>query len=701
MTDLYFGKGKISVDPERGLITDISYKGEKVSKGSSVLFRVGLRGPAGEAVVLDAASGRHREKGSRTEGAFEAGYVFEGGVEVVVRASVIDGGICWRGDILNTGELTAEWIELPLTSLKPLKGEGGSASMLIPFNEGVICESTVLRQSTWYRTYEINYPSIGCYPVFPNMMCSQFEAYISEDFGLYIGAHDPVRGLKVIDFYDAPGWQPEAESGGEEAGQAPVTAVIRIYCGSETGDDYRMDFPVVWKFFEGGWEDAAEIYRDWFEKHLPPRAVKSADNSMLPEWYFKSPLVVSYPVRGIHDMDEMKPNALFPYCRALPLLDDIRAKTGTDLLVLLMHWEGTAPWAPPYVWPPYGGIEEFNRFRDALHAAGDKLGVYCSGFGYTMKSNLIESYSNEETFQKEGLEEAMCVGPDGVLKASAICPGQRSGYDICPASPKGRKIVDEAYAPLLKSGIDYAQILDQNHGGGQYLCYSRRHGHPPVPGDWMTTSMQDLLSGWKDAAGTMLLGCESAAAEPFIGNLLFSDNRFELNWSIGRPVPLFTYVYHEYLRNFMGNQVSSPFLQEEDSLFLRLAYSFTAGDCLTVVLTPDGRVMDHWGGRDFDTLPDPGEVLSFVRALTGFAAGETGEIIARGRMVKGRKVDCTSRSYRTRNGAVELPDVFTSAFTMDGRTLQIFVNHTKHDVRIDAEGCIIDVPARSAVSMEL
>ena len=33
------------------------------------------------------------------------------------------------------------------------------------------------------------------------------------------------------------------------------------------------------------------------------------------------------------------------------------------------------------------------------------------------------------------------------------------------------ELLDEAYAPLFEeSGLDYVQILDQNHGGGQYFC---------------------------------------------------------------------------------------------------------------------------------------------------------------------------------------------------------------------------------------
>ncbi len=700
------------MDFGRGTVNSINYAGNIISQGTAPLFRTELRDAKGEKNIIDASLGRCAGvllTGDCSCGA-EASYEFDGGVKVVVRAAGRGDGLEWSADILNTGDLAAEWIELPVASLKPLKGEGGEASMLYPFNEGAVIDSTALRQSTWFRSYDIKYPSIGCYPVFPNMLCSQFQAYLVDGFGLYMGAQDPERGLKVIDFYDGPsvdsadGTSDQADGTSDQYAtpgtHAPLTAVIRIYCGVYPGEDYRMKFPVIWKFFEGGWEDAAEIYRKWFEDNLPPAVMRTSENRKLPEWYFGAPLVVSYPVRGIHDMDEMKPNALFPYCRALPLLSEIREKAGTDLLVLLMHWEGTAPWAPPYVWPPYGGVEEFNRFRDALHEAGDKLGVYCSGFGYTIKSNLVDDYSCEEKFEKDGLQAAMCVGPDGRLVKSEICPGQRSGYDICPASPKGRETVNEAYKPLFRSGIDYAQILDQNHGGGQYLCYSREHGHPPVPGAWMTRSMQELLSGWNREAGNMLLGCESAAAEPFAGNLLFSDNRFELNWHIGHPVPLFTYIYHEYLRNFMGNQVSSPFLQGENTLFLRLAYSFAAGDCMTIVLTPDGRIMDQWGGRDFDTLPDREEVLAFISRLTAFFSGEAGRFIARGRMVKAKPFDCPTHSYNTYSRGVDVPDVFSSAFSLDGRTMQIFVNHTDKDVQIEVGGQPLTVPARNAAMTE-
>ena len=128
--------------------------------------------------------------------------------------------------------------------------------------------------------------------------------------------------------------------------------------------------------------------------------------------------------------------------------------------------------------------------------------------------------------------------------------------------------------------------------------------------------MQHLLSGWNKQVPKMLFGCESSAAEPFIGNLQFSDNRFELNYQIGQPVPLYAFLYHEYVRNFMGNQCCCPL--PAASFPMRMAYAFTAGDCLTLILNPNGGLMGHWGIRDFDPAPDWDSTLDFARNMIEF-----------------------------------------------------------------------------------
>lgn len=562
----------------------------------------------------------------------------------------------------NDEQILIESVDFPLVKLPKLcenNVEGNGGTVLFPMNEGVLIRDNNKRANGWFKHKEPSYPSEGNYAIFPNMICSQMISYIFDDCSVYIGAHDSARGVKQIDFFE--------QDGG-------IVLLMRLFSGTSFGEAYSNDFPLILSVLGANWQDSAERYREWFEENLPPRVKKISENSEIPAWYESSPLVVAYPVRGIHDMDEMKPNKLFPYINAKPVLDDIKDKTGAKILALLMHWEGTAPWAPPYVWPPFGGEDVFNEFADALHQSGDILGVYCSGFGYTMRSNLLD-YDNSREFEQRGLSGAMCADTDSIPRISKICTGQRSGYDICPACDTGKRLLEDAYTPLFGSRIDYAQILDQNHGGGQYLCFSEKHGHAPTAGAWMTKNMQKMLTGWNKLAKDKLFGCESASAEPFIGNLLFNDNRFELNYIFGEPVPFYAYVYHEYIRNFMGNQVCCPFPSEVDTIRYRIGYSFTIGDSMTLTLTPDGDILSSWSTRDFTNFPDKEKTYRFIRNLVHFYNTEAKPYLYSGRMITPKRILCESVTFDVWDGFKNTyPALHTAAYESDGNKVQITVN---------------------------
>ena len=690
MEILRFGDTAITFDPARGLVTALNSAGTELLAAESPLFQFRLRHADGSYADVSSVSGQTTAR--ETENGLVLRTTDFSGAETVsveLWMTARDGALYTTVKTENSdSDALIEWIELLPVTVHHLRGEGGvlDAEMLYPFNEGALVDSMQMRQSCGFCSRMEQYPSEGSYPVFPNMVFAQMQAYLYKNGtgarrALYFGAHDEKRGVKGIDFRYAK----------DNAG---IEIVFRIYCGVGYGENYDAGFPLVVKDVKGGWEAAAEEYRAWFETHLPPRLCKISENENLPDWYEDSPLVISYPVRGIHDMDKMDPNELFPYTNGLPLADEVAQATGARLLVLLMHWEGTAPWAPPYVWPPYGDPDNFDEFLSALHERGHMLGVYCSGFGYTMQSNLTD-YSGAEDYETRHLEAAMCAGPDGKVAISHICTGQRSGYDICPASALGESILREAYLPLLESDVDYAQILDQNHGGSQYFCYSREHGHAPAPGAWMTENMQRLLGTWNDAAGKTLLGCESAAAEPFIGNLLFSDNRFELNYFIGRPVPLYAYFYHEYARNFMGNQVCCPMPHEIDTLRYRMGYSFSIGDCMTLVFEPKGRLMLNWGTRDFDNPPDKEKAYRFIANMTKFYREEAKPYLYNGRMIPAGDVVCDTVPY-----GHNLPAVHVTAWEADGKRARIFVNAEETDAICTVDGVKITVPAMNAVLTE-
>lgn len=574
----------------------------------------------------------------------------------------------------NKSRMILEWIDLPYIAVpNDLVRNGGSGRILSDINEGLIVEDITSKEAFYpYKYKEMEYPSLGLYAMFPAVVESQFLAYYDDTAGLYFAAEDTERSIKGVDFLPC----------GDDA----IKLQIRLYPGVDNKtEDYTLPFKTVFDFFEGDWHDAANLYRSWFESNLPENCAKIADNKTLPEWYTDSPLIVTYPVQGIHDMDEAKPNRLFPYNNALPFLEDISKETKSRVMALLMHWEGTAPWAPPYVWPPLGGEDMLHEFGEALHKRDFLLGVYCSGISYTMHSN-INDFNMEKEYKEKKLSRYMCASPEGIIE-SKICQAQRKSYDMCISQDFTKNVLLEEAEKMITSGLDYIQILDQNHGGTPYFCYSDKHGHPPVPGKWMVEEMKEFLKQLKKKVGnTVLLGCESAASEAYISYLNFSDNRFNLNYMVGKPVPLYGYIYHEYLQNFSGNSVSSlDFIdihKSPDCHLLRVAHSYLAGDLMTLVINQDGDIVWSWGERDFSILPDKKAVLQFVKSATAYRRGCGKDYLVYGKMIKPCSVSCETVAMHKPNTdyVTEYPAVLTTAWESQcGEKAQFFASYRKQE----------------------
>ena len=628
---------------------------KEVAGSTKPLFSMRLRDADGNPAVFDAKGAERSVKWSENSAFLTFDFR-----NITVHIEISGGNeIIWKLGVENNSDLAVEYIDFPAMSIAGrLRKNGGDAFIVSSYNEGLLVEDSRLKTGMT----DPEYPSMGGYMMFPYMVSTQFMLWMNGQSGLYMGVHDADRAPKGLDF---------------ACGEDETEFRVRLFMGGNYGENVSTP-DIVWKAFEGGWEDGADIYREWLKTSFDAKPLAGLD---LPDWYRNDlPLVITYPVRGIHDMDEMKPNRLFPYENVLPLVDEFSKKTNSRVMVLLMHWEGTAPWAPPYVFPPYGGVEMFSSFMRKLHDSGNLLGVYCSGLSFTEQSNLIASYNRTDEIREKHLDEGFCRAPDQSMPKSRICTGQRSGYDICAASEVGKKILDEALEPLLTSGVDYVQALDQNHGGGMYFCYSKSHGHPPVPGAWMTKASKELLSGWKKLCPETLLGCESAAAEPYINELRLSDNRYELCYSYGKAIPLYSYLFHPYLRNFMGNQVSCPLAYTTELLELRLAHSFVAGDMLTLVLNDDGEVMFHWGMRDFSKTPDRAEIIDFVAVLQSWHR-KYPELFAGAEMVRPVRFKTDELELEKRYGQpVSESAVLSTAWKVREKRIQLFVNWT-HEVR--------------------
>lgn len=664
-------------DPDRAMLISLTGAGKEYVSEPIPVFDVSLLDQSGKQVKIDASETTLQEL-RQNEHSFEA--VYENDLISVTVSVEVSAQISWGLSMKTGKQYVAEWINYPkITVNNNLSSKPDGHKILWGFNEGVLVDSMEKRENSYFYR-EPEYPSHGLMGIYPAVVETQFMAYFNSEGGLYFGAHDREDCLKGVDFY-------RHENEG-------ILLQFRHFCGCEFGETFCQSYPMVMDFFAGTWEDAAEIYRSWFEKNKSERFVRIPENPALPKWYGESPVVIAYPVRGRHDTDVMEPNRLYPYSNGLPLVEKLEKELNSKIMVLLMHWEGTAPWAPPVVWPPYGGEEELKKLIDALHEKGNVLGVYCSGIGWTIHSNLVD-YDTTEQFEANHLQDEMCLSPEQTLPYSKICTSQRKGYDLCPARDFTVNIMKDQVEKMKAAGIDYIQLLDQNHGGTSYFCYGKKHGHPPVPGKWQVDAMKHLLEeATKDADG-VLFGCESAAAQSYIPYLLFSDNRGNLNYFLGEHAPVYAYIFHEYLNNFMGNQVSTGYDNEKspDSLLERLAYSFSAGDMLTLVMNDDGNIAWKWGLRDFTYVPEQEPVKQLVRNLNGWRQGYGKQYLHTGKMVKGFDVSCDENLfYFWTGGTFTRKKLHTRAWQSETGTVgQFLINYNKEDVE-----CTVSLPEETA-----
>ena len=686
----------ISLDETKTAVTTIDYAGQNLlaPNAHQPLFNLRFRdrNEGGKIVAFDATKATVIHSHLKKNEWVIAYSGFDGveiNVRVVIRLGKGERLSAWTIEVDNGTPYLLDHIDFPnLVVRNDLTATGGSGRLLWPAQEGCLIEDMRMRDRALILPYRpVEFPFMGCGGQYPSSNQMQFMAYYNDAGGLYLATHDVRCHPKAFEFYSID--------------SDAIKLDLRLFTGGAAQGTYTLPYDVMVGVFDGDWHDAADIYRHWVENSEMPLPPKIADNDALPDWFFSSPIVVTYPVRGVRDLGDMTPNKLYPYVNAIKYIDRYAEEFDSRIIALLMHWEGSAPWAPPYVWPPYGGEKIYDEFVNALHEKGNLAGLYASGIGYTLRSNTDPSYNMMDEYEREGLSRVMKVAPDGTLANNGACAGehaQRIGYDMCPANDFVKQVVAGQITAIVKSKTDYIQYFDQNMGGGAYHCYGTEHGHDYGPGLWLTEEMAAIydtcLTIVRQAGNKCLIGTEAAAAEPFIQYLMFNDARPMLNLDLGRPVPAYAYVYHEYVNNFMGNKVCVGYLIEMTAFnFLqRLAYSFCAGDIMTIIIRDDGEMVWEWGGS-WNEGPDRNQTVQLINHLNGWRQGIGKDYLIYGRMIKPLPVEgLRNVPIKTTTKGLEIP--FESVLSCnwllpDGSKAQLLVNYLPEEqvVTVDASGC--------------
>ena len=610
------------------------------------------------------------------------------GSSVTVAAEEKADGLHWNICVTpGSPFIKTEWVDFPRLRFAKRAAE----NWLLPFAEGTLVSDLADRQqNAHFKCGYSEYPMTGVSNFYPGPAAMQFEACYNNDSGICILCADPAHTPKTID----------AGPAGDDA--------CRLLLQHFTGGENTLAYDVVFAGFQGDWQDAAAIYRAWMEENDPCLPAKQF--ATMPQWLKASPTFLIYAVKG-HGLDlgDLHPNEYYPYVNALPVVERYRKLWGGTFATVLMHWEGTAPWAPPYVWPPFGGEAELKKFVDAMHAQGDRVGLYSSGIGWTQQSMTDMTYNLEEKFRCDNITAEVCQGPRQE-KYSRVCnglKGQRIGYDLCPGREFTRDVTCSEISKAAALGVDYLQYFDQNQGCAAPLCYAKDHGHDELPGAWETAAMRNLLHEAVRSGNGMVIGCENAAAQPYVDSCKLNDLRYHIAWGAGGiPVPVYPYLFHEYTAGFSGNGVClSLWVDVEktpDFLLWQLAWNFAYGNFLSLVLKDGGNVHWNWALEWSKPQPEQEPICALMKNLTGWRRKLSENYLAAGRMLKIPEVLCEKRTfYRQLHAPVELPKVIASAWQgIDGKKITLLVNYNGEEVTCTVAGKTITLPAYDAAVIE-
>jgi hypothetical protein len=175
------------------------------------------------------------------------------------------------------------------------------------------------------------------------------------------------------------------------------------------------------------------------------------------------------------------------------------------------------------------------------------------------------------------------------------------------------------------------QQFDQ--GPGPVACYATDHGHPPVPGPWMTENFRSLLKADAEAARSVnpavRLSCEGAPPEVFLQDFQIWDGRMQ-------TCPLFSFIYHEYCKGhegFFSNRVS------DEALRLSVGRAIVNGYMLNFTLRDKGILEYDWDEGWTRAVPDQAAILDWAKRSNRFRNGAARDYLVFGRMLRPWTID--------------------------------------------------------------
>lgn len=478
-----------------------------------------------------------------------------------------------------------------------------------------------------WRASRRNTPETWRTTNYPRECTIQMMAYYKSTAGLYIACEDPAGMPKLV--------APMLESDG-------VTLGMGHYPGTQTGIT-KLPYEVVMGTFQGDWYSAAAIYRDWAEKQ-PFTAIKLSERAAhtnYPKWVLEPLVGATFPMRGQGDWDP--PAAInpeyTPATNALPYLDKLAKAFDAPLMPIIFNWENAGPWVQPEAFPPIGGKAKMLEFMKKAKAKGWHPVLYGNGLNWVVGQKNT-GYDGMPYFKAHGGDSAIIRRWNG---SSGPSSSWRTLYNTCVATAPARRMILGMTRGMAELNPDAIQQFDQ--GVGAVTCYADNHGHAPVPGPWMTTAFTSLLKEDNEVARSLnpkvAVSSEGAPPETFLQSFDFWDARTGGGGEL--MVPLFSFVYHEYLAGHIGFYTNSV---NDEALRASAARALVAGYFLNFTMRDKGQVSFEWNHIWDRAIPDQQGITDWAARATKLRNEVGRDYLIYGRMLPPWSVtNVTKRDY--------------------------------------------------------
>lgn len=550
-----------------------------------------------------------------------------------------------------------------LTSVKKNKDD----YMIIPWQNGHLAKNPIEilkadseRFAFWLGRgggkYEMEYPA--------SLNFQYYAYYTDANVGCYFGVEDGEGYIKTMGYYleDNDDFSYRLTSYPENMGNT------KSYC---------MPYSFAFTFFNGDWQTATNIYREWAIKQ------KWCKKGKLSQRYIPDKLKKTDLWR-INHTDYAHGTKTQEYFDSAKI---IKEKANCSLA---LHWYGWNMGEHDVNYPEYIDREMYAK------GWGEELAEWNKRFDgeEVVKIPYVNarlwdtgglSWKEENAYRsavKDGNGE-MLYEPWKTGNLKPMCPAtsqwQNKVADFC-----GRYVTEEGF-----DGLYIDQIASYN----AVLCFDQAHPHPIGGGNWWNNSYHKIIEQVRNRVGEDKILTSESCCETYIDVLdiaLILDTDIHPRWGginsvldnkTAESLPLFTMIYGDYAQCYGSIcKLTDPIKAFEYKFIRNIVWGFLP--------TVEGFNLDEL------KRPETDEYFEIIKKAVDFHRANK-DMFVYGRLsgIPDLSCDDTALEWEFRGELItrRYPEIIAANWEYNGKNLLVLYNTSNEDKKFDIDGKTVTV----------